>query len=229
MTTRKVKPSRTPLHSATGLLVLGLMLTGCSQDYVSFDDAYVPAMAEERYPIRVLDEPVKMNLVVSPAGLSQEQIIDVIGFARQAQSSKAGSIAILYSSRNRNGPQATAQAADVISAQGVPKGRITTAAHNGNTANITLSFYRKVARTTACGDWSENMAGDQYNETYPNYGCAIQNNFAAMAANPEDFEQPRTATPALGGSRAAILRKYNSGEWSQKKQELPDVSTTTQP
>lgn len=222
-------PSRDVIRLAASLIACGCLLAGCSQDYVSFDDNYVPVVAEERYPIRVLDEPVKMTLVASRPHLSEEQIIDVIGFARQAQASNAGSIAVLYASGNRNGPKAAAQAAELIARQGIPRGLVTTSAYEGHTANLTLSYYRKVARTKPCGDWSENMAGNQYNEPYPNFGCAIQNNFAAMVANPEDFEQFRTATPAQGQSRSAILRKYNSGEWSQKKQELPDTTSTFQP
>lgn len=211
------------------LLACGIMLAGCSQDYASFDDNYVPAMAEERYPIRVLEEPIRMSLVASRPELSNEQVVDVISFAGQAQANNAGSIAILYAAGNRNGPKAAAQAAGLIARQGFPKSLINISPYEGKTANLTLTFYRKIARTKPCGDWSENMVGNQYNEPYPNYGCAIQNNFAVMAANPEDFEQFRTATPAQGQSRSPIVKKYNSGDWSQKMQEFPDAATMNQP
>ena len=163
----KVREFRMPQHfirHTASLLVCGLMLAGCSQDYVSFDDNYVPVTAEERYPIRVLDEPVKMKLVASGPQLSEEQIIEVTGFAREAQASNAGSIAIVYASGNRNGAKAAAQAADLIARQGFQKALITTSAYEGQTANLTFSFYRKVARIKPCGDWSENLAGNQYNE-----------------------------------------------------------------
>ena len=77
---------------------------------------------------------------------------------------------------------------------------------------VTLSFLRKVAVTTECGDWSENLAGSQYNEPYPNQGCALQQNIAAMVANPEDFETPHPMAPATAASRSAAMVKYNKGE-----------------
>jgi pilus assembly protein CpaD len=70
------------------------------------------------------------------------------------------------------------------------------------------------------------MAGNQYNELYPNYGCAIQSNFAAMVEDPDDFLAPRGLAPATGASRSAVIRKYNEGGWSQEEQVFPDAAIT---
>ena len=54
-----------------------------------------------------------------------------------------------------------------------------------------LSYIRSVAVTKECGDWSSDLANTSSNEPYPNFGCAMQNNIAAMAVNPDDFVVPR--------------------------------------
>ncbi len=42
----------------------------------------------------------------------------------------------------------------------------------------------------------------------PNFGCATQHNIAAVVANPEDFETPRTATPADAMRRYQVFVDY---------------------
>jgi pilus assembly protein CpaD len=67
--------------------------------------------------------------------------------------------------------------------------------------SVLLSYIRSVAVTRECGDWSEDMSNTSRNEPYTNFGCAIQNNTAAMVVNPDDFVVPRTTTPALAATR----------------------------
>ena len=64
-----------------------------------------------------------------------------------------------------------------------------------------LTYIRSVAVTKECGDWSTDMADTSSNEPYPNFGCATQNNIAAMVVNPNDFVVPRPTTPALAATR----------------------------
>ena len=65
-----------------------------------------------------------------------------------------------------------------------------------------LSYIRSVAVTKECGDWSVGFGTHiASNEPHPNYGCAIQNNIAAMVVNPDDFVTPRPTTPALAATR----------------------------
>lgn len=220
-------PPATRSGRAAGALLIALLIAGCSQDYVSYDDVRVQNTAEERYPIKVVDEPVKMSVSAKQGNLTPEQVNGIVGFARQARANGASSLSILYASGNRNGRSVAAQAAELAARQGLPRGQVSTAAYNGSSPYVTLTYYKKTARTKDCGDWSANMAGNQFNEVYPNYGCAIQNNFAAMVENPEDFVTPRGLVPATGGSRAAALGAYGSGEWSQKLQDFPDADTST--
>ena len=42
-----------------------------------------------------------------------------------------------------------------------------------------------------------------------NFGCAQQQNLAAMVANPADLVRPQPMTPADGGRRADVIKKYS--------------------
>ena len=46
---------------------------------------------------------------------------------------------------------------------------------------------RSTASVPGCPDWSANNEANEYNATYPGYGCAVNGNLAAMVANPEDL------------------------------------------
>ena len=78
----------------------------------------------------------------------------------------------------------------------------------GSQEPIKLSFERKVAVTKECGDWSDNLASTYSNQPYRNFGCANQQNIAAMVANPEDFEQPRAMSPVLAGNRMQVMKIF---------------------
>lgn len=67
---------------------------------------------------------------------------------------------------------------------------------------------RKVAVTKECGDWSDNLAVTRSNTPYRNFGCAYQNNLAAMVANPRDFERPRAMTAASAANRSTAATIY---------------------
>lgn len=53
---------------------------------------------------------------------------------------------------------------------------------------------RSTASVPNCPDWSAKSDMNYTNGTYPNYGCAVNSNFAAMVANPEDLLTGQTGT-----------------------------------
>jgi pilus assembly protein CpaD len=71
-----------------------------------------------------------------------------------------------------------------------------------------------VAETKPCGDWSENLRANQFNESGTAFGCAVQQNFAAMVTNPEDFVEPPPQTPTQSATQNPALERYNNGTWT---------------
>ncbi|MFV2092661.1 MAG: CpaD family pilus assembly protein [Hyphomicrobiales bacterium] len=85
-------------------------------------------------------------------------------------------------------------------------------ARNSDEAPIILGFQRYEAQASPCGMWPSNLAESPNNKPYANFGCATQNNLAAMVANPADLIGPRTMTAADADRRATILKLYRQGE-----------------
>jgi pilus assembly protein CpaD len=196
-------------------------LSGCSQDFASVDDVYVPRSGQDRFPIQVVDMPVKMSISATSGKLPAEDVNRLSGFANAAREDRTTPVSVSYPSGSKRARDVAQQAVKVLMHQGVPRSMIQTSSYKGKSDVVSLSFTRRVAATKPCGDWSKNLAETSANEPHPNFGCTLQNNFAAMAANPEDFERPRTMGPASAAGRMPGMDAYNSGEWMQ-----PPLGTT---
>jgi pilus assembly protein CpaD len=57
---------------------------------------------------------------------------------------------------------------------------------------------------------------DSENKNYKNFGCAYQNNLAAMVANPMDLLGPRQTGPIDAADRDKVISDYRTrtGTWS---------------
>ena len=203
-----------PLKVPLLMLLSGVLLSGCAMDGAEFEDSYAATSVEERYPIKVAEAPVKMNVDARGGALRAEGLNSVIGFAQDARNNASSRITVRYAAGSASARKVAQDAVGVLVEQGVPRSMIGTGSYRGSGSVVTLSFMRKVAVTKECGDWSENMAGDASNGPYPNQGCAMQQNIAAMVANPEDFVQPRPMTPVYGISRSSAVKQYNGGVWT---------------
>ena len=214
------------LHAARGrhgkraataiLLAITATLTfGCSPELASFDDTYVPVKVGENYPIKVVEHPVKLTLDVGPQGLHAAEARELAGFARQAAKSASTPVVVSYASGSKFARGAASQAAEILMQQGVKRQAILVTPRDGTANKVTLAFATKVTETKPCGDWSENIRSTQFNDTIPNFGCAYQQNFAAMIANPNDLQQARPADPVMSAAQSVGIDSYYSGDWTQ--------------
>lgn len=78
-------------------------------------------------------------------------------------------------------------------------------------AAIGLRFKRYYANTAKCGFGNQNLAVNYKNENYKNFGCAYQNNIAAMVSNPKDLISPSTVSDSSAARRQIIWNKYIQG------------------
>ena len=85
---------------------------------------------------------------------------------------------------------------------------------------------RSTASVPGCPDWSAKSDINYNNAMYPNYGCAINSNLAAMVANPEDLikGQEGTGETVVATSTKAI-ESYRTIAPSGSK-GLTDVSAS---
>lgn len=212
MTSKKASP-RVARRVARLLLIMPvILLAGCSQDFASHDDVYVPALPEQRFPIEVVERPVKITVPAQPGRLPSSEVNRLASFAKTARENGSSPISVTYPSGSATAREVSHQAVNILVREGVPRSRIHTASYTGKSDVVSLVFTRRIAATKPCGDWSENISMTPQNEPYPDHGCSTQNNFAAMVKNPEDFERPRTMGPNYAASRVGAVRSYQSGQ-----------------
>jgi pilus assembly protein CpaD len=77
---------------------------------------------------------------------------------------------------------------------------------------IIVSYTHYVATPSACGNWAGIKARDYGNLRTPNFGCATQNNLAAMIADPHDLIEPAGDAPPDAQARIRGVNSYRKGE-----------------
>lgn len=193
------------------LVGTGLLLAGCSTDDLVLQDRPTNDNFYERYPITVAKKPVKMGVSTNVGTLQPSQINAVSAFGREALKNSYSQIVISYPSGASHGRQMASDVGELLIQQGVPASMITARSYAASAGSpVELSYTRKVAVTKECGDWSQNLASDYSNRDYPNFGCAVQHNTAAMVANAEDFETMRPMDPASASARLLAMKLYYS-------------------
>lgn len=189
-------------------------LAACTPDLASFDDSYVPQSVEENYPIKVVEKPVRLQVVATAHGVEPADANEVIRFARRAATRATTPVTIAYASGSKSGRKGADQTAQIMTHQGVNRKSIVMAPYGGWDNVVTLTVGMKVAETKPCGDWSQNLRGNQFNDSGPNFGCAVQQNMAAMVSDPQDLEHPKPVTPAQIVSQSRAQEIYNTGTWT---------------
>lgn len=89
---------------------------------------------------------------------------------------------------------------------------------------IILSYTHYVATPSACGNWAGMRARDYANLRSPNFGCATQNNIAAMVADPRDLVEPAGDAPPDSEARIRGVRSYREGEVTSSETDS-DIKT----
>jgi pilus assembly protein CpaD len=99
---------------------------------------------------------------------------------------------------------------------GVPAGAIDYRAYQATAAEriapVRLAYNRVAATTPPCGPWTDQVSVTAQNRNYRAFGCASQQNLAAMVSNPLDLLYPRGLTPADAARRTDVLNKYRTGD-----------------
>ncbi len=197
------------------LALAGLVLTGCSEELASYDDVYVPVSVEETHPIRVIERPVNLTIEVGRRGVQPTDMNDINGFARSAAARSSSRVTVSYPAASKNARRAAEQTTQILMRNGVSRSAIHIASYDGKSDVVTLSFNETLATTRPCGDWSENLRAKQSNDDLgPNFGCAFQQNIAAMVTDPEDFVRAKQMPPARSAPQNAAIQAYESGNWT---------------
>ena len=97
--------------------------------------------------------------------------------------------------------------------------------------SATMPRSASVARLLSAGEGGDaalrRLAGGAVRTTsttrsYHNFGCAAQQNLAAMVANPADLIRPQPMAPANGARRAKVITDYGAGRQTPSRTSEPD-------
>ncbi len=208
------------LGFAVGMVMAAGLLAGCQQtastEVALYDQDYT-----RRHPILVSEEPQVMDIQVGMrvSRLSPEIQRRMRGFVVDYRRTGTGSITIQVPSGSANEIAAVSagrSAGQTLRKLGVPAGRIRVAPYkvddHGKVAPVRLAFLKLKAHAPECGIWPEDIGRTTTDRSYYNFGCAQQQNLAAMIENPADLVQPRDMTAADGAQRARVIDQYRDGQ-----------------
>lgn len=214
---------------AVGLAaVLTFGLTGCL-NYLHSGDHYVPEALGERYPIKVTRSMARLDVEISGRRLSDHDRTRIASFAREYRDRAGGPMIVARPAGASNHVAAAAGVASIkreLQYAGIPPRaisyRVYPAGGAGPAAPVILTYERFEAVTPECGNWQTNLANTYANRPYPDFGCATQQNLAAMVADPRDLVEPRAMTPADGTRRDLVIETWRKGENTQSDRSKDD-------
>ena len=107
--------------------------------------------------------------------------------------------------------------AERAASTGISRDKILVSTHDvaNSDFRVDVSYIAYTAHTKGCGDWSENEAFTLDNRTPANFGCSVQQNIAAMVADPRDLLGPGSMGSVDAARRASVMDHYEKGEVTQ--------------
>ena len=192
-----------------------LVAGSCS---VTNDDAMVSLDGARNHPITV--EPSFRDLKVQfrggADGISTEDAVKFDAFLADYRLHGNGSLGISVPG-GASSRAAISFFGERAAATGISRDRILVTTRDGanGDARVDVSYIAYTARTQACGDWSENEAITFDNRTPKNFGCSVQQNIAAMVADPRDLLGPGAMGPVDTSRRALVMDRYEKGQVTQ--------------
>ena len=214
--------ARQPLLAVVLAGGLAVALAGCAANVNPLETAgSVPDDYRVNHPIAVEEQVETLDV---PVGLYTGRLSDgaranINGFAQKFKASGSSVIAVVAPSGSPNQQVAATVAVeieDVLRQSGVPSTaidyRVYHAGSDERNAPVRVAFSRIGAHTAPCGPWPDQATVTSQNRNYFNFGCATQQNLAAVVQNPLDLLYPRGMTPADAERRAEVLDKYRNGQ-----------------
>lgn len=218
MPNANTRPSRSALLAISAAALLSGLAAGCASTAKQPGVAMANYDVRQRHPIMMSEEPEVLDIPVGMNGPAVSRDIEAaIGdYVGEYQRHGTGDITIQVPTASANEVAATktGQAAHyALVRAGVPHGNIQIAPYyvgdHAKTASLRLSFLRVKAVAPKCGLWPETAPNDAANRQYHNFGCAQQQNLAAMVANPADLVRARPMDPPGTGRRLGVMKKFS--------------------
>ena len=205
--------------SLAAVLLVGAMLAGC-QSVSTTDVTLTDQDYRKRHPILIAEQPEVMDIPVAMKAteLTPDINLSINRFVNDYRASGTGymNIQVPAGSANEVAALTAARAAKhVVQRSGVASSHIRVTPYQVDNkawvAPVRLSFLKVKAVAPDCGIWPEDLGKPDTDKQFFNFGCAQQQNLAAMIQNPSDLIAPREMTPADGEQRSRVIDLYRDG------------------
>ena len=205
--------------SLAAVLLAGVMLAGC-QSVTATHTTLTDQDYRKRHPILIAEQPEVMDIPVAMKATELTPDIDrsINRFVNAYRASGTGfmNIQVPAGSANEVAALTAARAVkQVVQRSGVAPGHIRVTPYQVDNrawvAPVRLSFLKVKAVAPDCGIWPEDLGKPDTDKQFFNFGCAQQQNLAAMVQNPSDLVLPREMTPADGEQRSRVIDLYRRG------------------
>jgi pilus assembly protein CpaD len=195
---------------------LSLALTACGTVMNGQREALSVA---ERHPITVDRQTVTVTIPVDGTrqGLSRETHAQLDAFLTLYRTRGEGPITVTApsgtASRDMDGQETAANIREALNGLGLAYADMRGATYraDGGERDVIVSFSQYVAQGPECGIFNGEVKARLRNVPAPNFGCADQNNLAAMVADPRDLTRMQTPAPTNGAAVAAAARALSTG------------------
>jgi pilus assembly protein CpaD len=207
-------------------LALAALLGGCGADRTVSNAAREPSDVRQRHPIVLADKSRTLDIFVgtNANALDPRQKEDLRAFVAEFREHGKGAMTASVPVGGTN-PAGDARGIEMIrTALGGPKNNFplsvqTYAVEDPSlAAPIRLSFAELGAKVPhGCGRWPKDLSGSTTkdgieNEQYWNFGCAEQQNLAAMVADPIDLVRPQVEGRIDVVKRSGEIEKLRKGQ-----------------
>ncbi len=208
--------------------LMGVMAAGCSHPLYNSEEQAI--QVDQRFPITV--EPQMTNLNIYPNGanhgLSADDRARVVAFAERWKARGQGAITVAIPQGGADGlagEHLAHHAVKALASAGVPRANIQTAAYPAHRmpggAPVTISYVGLTAVAPDCSElgWEDNLGFAPRNMPWNNFGCATQNNLAAMVNNPRDLIEPRPTDDVDVRRRMKVVDDFRNAKPTATKRQ----------
>jgi pilus assembly protein CpaD len=218
------RPTRALAKPFAAVALVGVLaaLAACTTHDVNAVETTgaVPADYHTNHPIAVEEgvQTLDVPVAIYTSTLSDAFKANVVAFAQKFKESGSSLIAVVAPSGSPDQTVAAGiavQVQNVLRQTGIPDAevdyRVYHAASDERDAPVRVAYSAITAQTAPCGPYQDQLAVNRENTPYFEFGCATQQNLAAVVDNPLDLLYPRGLTPADAARRADVLAKYRTG------------------
>lgn len=193
-------------------LLLILTLTGCQSDikYADYDPHYAYPTTAVKKTAHLDLAPLQEGHLINADNPRLDEFIDA--YHKQGEAP----IAVTITAPSVNDPAGRKMATDtavLLQKRGIKATEIRLfISESPIQAGPQLAFPIYIVTGRDCGHWDTSIEHDWQMQDTDNFGCAVQQNIDAMAANPRDLLMPSPSTGRDAARSWMIIDNYQQGK-----------------